>query len=338
MILPARGLGKWTIVASSSQFSPLILPSLPTIIARDLVMSHQLVGPPTPTQQAQFAKYCLLSFVAVSVFQCKPSGDANALVTLIWGNTPFITSTAIHALNRIGCIKTRLSQQYTALVSLTLLGLGQFATWIPIYLAKECGTGRQVCAIHFALSYVILSECEYYRLSWETHNRNRPFNLKSVLAASQDAEMDLEFRERCDYVSYGFLEIPVLRPEDGWLCRRSFMDFIPHLVQAGIFYFASGCLNYFVKRLANPNLHGDNFPLGVEEYYHVFFTPRRWIYSLLDLLFQRPTRVLNGMLFWSIRRWVDRAWNGWCNRRTSLITRDQEIKTYTDVSSRQWSA
>lgn len=301
-------------------------------------MPQQLGGPPTPTQQAQFAKYCLLSFVAVSVFQCKPSGDANALVTLIWGNTPFITSTAIHALNRIGCIKTRLSQQYTALVSLTLLGLGQFATWIPIYLAKECGTGRQVCAIHFALSYIILSECEFYRLCWETHNGNRPFNLNSVLAASQDASKDPDFDERYDYTSYGFLKIPVLRPEDGWLCRRSFMHFIMPLIQAGIFHLVSGCLNYLVKRLANPNLHSDNFPLGIEEYYHVFFTPRRWIYSLLDLLFQQPTRVLNGMLFWSIKRWVDRAWNTWCNRRSSIVTHNREIPTYTDVSSRQWSA
>lgn len=279
------------------------------------VMPRHRFGPPTTTLQAQFATYCLLSLIVVAIFQCKPSGDANALVTLIWGNTPFIVSAVFHTMNNIRYMKAWLPLQYIVILSMTLLGLGQVATWIPTYLAVECGTDAQARAIHFALSYVVLSEWEFYRLCWETHHGNRPFNLKSLLAASNDALDDPDFRERRDFLGYCIPEPPVPRPEDGWMFTRRFINFMLPSIQMWGFHLTSGCLNHLVKRLANRDPHGDDFPLFFKGFYQVFFTPRYRIFHVLDLLFQRPIRVLNGMMFWFVKRWVERAWNVWYNRR-----------------------
>ncbi|KAF2446074.1 hypothetical protein P171DRAFT_483453 [Karstenula rhodostoma CBS 690.94] len=196
---------------------------------------------------------------------------------------------------------------------MALLGLGQFAAWIPTYLAVERGTCAQARAIHFALSYVVLSECEFFRVCWEWHHGNRRFNLESLLAAEREASNDADFCERRDFGSFDHCipKPPAPRPEDDWMSIRRIVDFVaPGLLAYG-FQLACGCFNYPVKRLVNPNPQGDGFPLFFKGFYQVFFTPRYWILGLLDLILQRPIRVLHGMLFWLARGWVERAWNTW---------------------------
>ena len=274
-------------------------------------MAHGRTGPPTAVMQIQFVTYCLLSLTAVAMFQCKPFGDANAISILIWGNIPIIVSGLFHIMNDIACIETNLHYQYIVGLSAILLGLGQIATWIPTHLAVERGTAAQAGAIHFALSYIVISESEFCRLCWMTHHGDRPLSFKSLVTAREEAMEDPYFKEFRDYFDYGIQGRYEFQHEENATFTRRFILYTSYGIKLWDFHILSACINHIVRLLANPNRQSDTFNLMLCN--QVFFTPRRRIYLILDFLLQRPLRVLNVIFFWSVKIQVERAWDIWYN-------------------------
>jgi hypothetical protein len=285
-------------------------------------MSRRLSEIPT---KARFATYCLLSLTSVATFQGKPSKDSIIAVQLLWATIPFIATAIFHIIydfvngRCIKCTEARVPQFYAATVSMVLVIVGQFATWTQSYLAvatttMDPDTNAQARVIHFAMSFYILSECEFYRLYWITHRRERPFNLKSLFDTIYEADNDRNFEESRDCISYHFT-IPHLKfpPRDGWMSRQTFKRYLVDPLCTAFYHLvAMACLNYPIKRLANPDPEGDSFPLPAQ-FLEVLFTPKHRIFLWLDIKLQRPIRLLNRMLFWSIVECMERAWSRWDN-------------------------
>jgi hypothetical protein len=211
---------------------------------------------------------------------------------------------------------------YTAPISAVLVLLGQLAIWTRAYVTTlttgiESGTDIQIYVLHFAMSFYVLSECEFYRLYWTTHRHDQPLNFRSLLEAFCAADQDPAFEQSRDCLSYHFgvpdLEYP---PRDGWLSRDTLMR---HMVEMFVFsmpfHLGMACLSYPIKRFANPDSNIDTFPLGFAMWL-VFFNPTNSIAFVLGVKLQRPIRLLNRILFWSI---VDCIGKVWKRRETTAL-------------------
>lgn len=66
----------------------------------------------------------------------------------------------------------------------------------------------------------------------------------------------------------------------------------------GLFYFLGmACLNLPIQSLVNPNPEGYSM---LSQFRGVLFTPKNFFAILAEIHLQRPIRLLNRMLFWTI--------------------------------------
>ncbi len=215
----------------------------------------------------------------------------------------------------MACLDSCLHPIYTAPLSVVLVLLGQLAIWTRVHLTIpptgiESRTNIQECVIHFTMSFFILSECEFCRLYWTTHRRNESLTFRSLFDAYCAADKDLDFEQSRDCMTYHFL-VPYLElpPRNGWFSRDAltrhgvdmFVYFAPfHLVGMAF-------LCYPLKRLVNPDPDGDRFPLGFAMWW-MLFNPTNSFAFVLGMKLQRPIRLLNRILFWSIVDGVGKVW------------------------------
>jgi hypothetical protein len=273
-----------------------------------------------PTK-VRFATYCLLSLGSVAIFQFTPSDDTNCAMQLLWLASPCVAIIVVYMINNLvnkrstAYMDSCLHPIYTAPISAVLVLLGQLAIWTRAYLTTpptdiESGTDIQACVIHFAMSFYVLSECEFYRLYWTTHRYDQPLNFRSLFEAFCAADQDPAFEQSRDCFSYHFavphLEFP---PRDGWFSHDTFMRLIVDMFVFTIPFHVVGmaCLSYPIKRLANPDLNDDKLPLAFAMW-RAFFSPTNSFSFVLGVKLQRPIRLLNRILFWSIVDCIGRVW------------------------------
>jgi hypothetical protein len=263
-----------------------------------------------PTK-VRFATYCLLSLLSVAIFQFTTSDDINcAMQQLLCLATPCIVMIGAYMINNhinkhsTTSMDSCLHPLYTAPLSAVLVFLGQLAIWIRVHLTIpptdiESGPHIQERAIHFAISFYVLSECEYHRIYWITHRHG------------------IALEQSRDCVSY-YSARPIVEypPRGSWLSHVPF--FIRHLVDAFLFTvpFLVGliCLRYPIKRLTNPDLEDSEIPLKAALL--VLFNPTNRFSCFLLLQLQRPVRLLNKILFWWI---VDCIRGLWKWRETTIL-------------------
>jgi hypothetical protein len=258
-----------------------------------------------PTK-VRFATYCLLSLLSVAIFQFTTSDDINwAMQQLLCLASPCIVIIGAYMINNhinkhsTTYMDSCLHPLYTAPISAVLVFLGQLAIWTRVHLTIpptdiESSTHIQECVIHFAMSFYVLSECEYYRLYWTTHRHG------------------IDFEQSRDCISYHFaMSILEHLPSDSWLSRDTFMR---HMVDVFVLYipfYMVGlvCLGYPIKRLANPDL--DDGELRLKVGLLTLFTPTNLFSCILVFQLQRPIRLLNRILFWSIVDCIRGVWKRW---------------------------
>jgi hypothetical protein len=271
--------------------------------------------------KARFATYCLLSLTSVAVFRSKPSEDTKVVVQLLWAAIPFLATVIFHGINdfvngrHIECTEACIPHYYAAPISIVLVVLGQFATWTQSHLVAatttmDRGIDAQACAIHFALSFFLLSECEFYRLYWSAYRQESPLNLSSLFDIIHEANNDRNFEESRDCINY---QRPYAQIRGDCMSRETFKQYLEYSLHGAFSHLvAMACLNYPIKRLVNPDPKGDSFPLSAQ-FLEVFFTPKHQILLWLDIQLQRPIRLLNRMLLWSIVEMAEKAWRVWDN-------------------------
>jgi hypothetical protein len=286
-------------------------------------------GPFEAPTKVRFATYCLLSLLSVAIFQFTTSDDINcAMQQLLCLASPCIVMIGAYMINNhinkhsTTYMDSCLHPLYTAPISAVLVFLGQLAIWTRVHLTIpptdiESSTHIQECVIHFAMSFYVLSECEYYRLYWTTHRHGQPLNFGSLFEVYCTADGDRDFEQSRDCISYQsarpILEYP---PRNGWLFHVTFS--IRHVVDILLFSvpFLVGliCLGYPIKRLANPDLDDGDIPLKAALL--ALFTPTNFFSCILLSKLQRPIRLLNRILFWSI---VDCIRGVWKRRETTIL-------------------
>jgi hypothetical protein len=180
---------------------------------------------PTKTR---FAVYCWLSLHSVVIFQMRPLRDDVDIdvrflwitlpAQLIWMALPLVFVLRFYTINdhssndandpRPRYVDPSPPSSYTILLSMTLVHLGQIAIWVRTYLgspptfAKDIGAVIQECTLHFAMSFRVLSECEYIRAYWHSHLQEWPANLITLLCSIPCANFDHTFLVSRDCCSY----------------------------------------------------------------------------------------------------------------------------------------
>jgi hypothetical protein len=170
---------------------------------------------PTKTR---FAVYCLLSLQSVSLFQMRPLRDADIDVRLlwialpaqlIWMALPLVFVLRFYSINdhssndandqRPTYVDPSPPTSYTILLSMTPFHLGQIAIWTRTYLgspptfAKDISAIIQECTLHFAMSFWVLSECEFVRAYWHSHLQEWPVTLITLPFSIPSANFDHDF-------------------------------------------------------------------------------------------------------------------------------------------------
>jgi hypothetical protein len=264
-----------------------------------------------------------LSLTSVATFQICPSGDADVAVQLLWMTLPFIATLIFHTINdhtsnsRPKFVEPSPPSSYTIPLSVSLVLLGQIAIWTRTYLgvpptfATANGADVQAYTLHFAMSFWVLSECEFMRAYWNFRLRDEPFNLVTLEASLHPANLDWTFTTCRDCISYRTPCQVYIPPRNGWWSLEALLGLPLDFVYLICFtWVGMACLVYPVKRFANPDLEGDTFPIK-GEFMGVFFTPRSSAFMWIDVALQRPVRLANRMLFEAVVEGGRRAWKSW---------------------------
>ena len=288
---------------------------------------------PTPTC---FFTYCLLSLISVAHWQIMPSEKATDTTKWLWWAGPVVVPGFVCEYYSIrnqstGTPSLCIPTHYTLAVLVLLNHCGVFAIFIhndfvtrhAASIQQWKGNG-QICAIHFALSFFVLSECEHYRLYWVTHPRPRTLYETTwekhragwwePLRIIKGALTDPNFTERRDRFAYFDFE-----HSQTWS---------QHIIQTFWFLFFHAvvmmALNYGVKRQVNPE-HDDSFySIGVLT--RTFFTSKYARWQVLNCLLQRPIRLLNYTLFWAAKDGLERVGKSWQERKARRqAKRDEEV-------------
>jgi hypothetical protein len=156
--------------------------------------------------------------------------------------------------------------------------------------------------IHFALSFLVLSECELYRRCFRARKiAYERVETTTILKTLLRANLNPDFEERRDAFSY--YDFPISWPTlPSWNSLVSFNAIKQIFLFVG-FHVALGCLSYPIKCLVNPGQAGNDFYIfcGL----HVLFTSEDVRLVFLGFLLLRPLRWLNRMLFWSCIGWFE---------------------------------
>ena len=162
-------------------------------------------------------------------------------------------------------------------------------------------SNAQAWSIHFALFFIVLSECEHYRIYLQRFNT-------SFLETLVWANTDKGYEESRDAFSYWLTGLPgswapsLDLPPLGLL-----VNFMRVAVVFCLFLVVLALLNYPIKRFANPDPASTDLVqlAGGRE---VFFSSDKWWLHVVAIYFLRPMRLLNRMLFWSCMELLECAW------------------------------
>lgn len=304
--------------------NPLFYSTMRVYVSRMGTATHLSYKTPAYTR---FATYCFLCLLSVAIFQIRPAGNADIAVHLLWMTIPFIFTLIFYTVNDHSSdvspryVDPSPPSSYTIPLSTSLILLGQIAIWTRTYLgipptfATPNGADVQACILHFAMSFWILSECEYIRLYyWHARLRDRPLNLITLRDSIASANFDWTFTVSRDCCSYRVPCQVNMPPRNGWWSLEALFG-----VPLDFFYIIAFtwvgmvCLVYPVKRFANPDPDGDAFPIRYA-LVEVFFTPRSYFFNWLDIILQRPVRLVNRMLFELVAEGLKRALDWWRRR------------------------
>jgi hypothetical protein len=86
---------------------------------------------------------------------------------------------------------------------------------------------------------------------------------------------------------------------------------IYHFLFFLVFFAACECLNYLIKRMANPNPLGESLVHLITGRNILFTSDDGWVALMEYLFLQRPVRLLNTILFWGGVDLIKRAWAKW---------------------------
>lgn len=97
-----------------------------------------------------------------------------------------------------------------------------------------------------------------------------------------------------------------LGPPDGFLSIDCVKRITIVYLLVSLYYITLGCLSHFVKRFANPDPTSSYLPImGAKD---VLFTTHVFGGHVVQLILQRPIRLLNRMLFWMCVGWIEKLW------------------------------
>ncbi|KAF1979130.1 hypothetical protein BU23DRAFT_563365 [Bimuria novae-zelandiae CBS 107.79] len=278
--------------------------------------------PETPTN-TRFVTYCIVSLICVAIFQIRANASVDVLPTVLWFiPAPFalwqIFSAMDHyAYDRRCCVQgsTTPCPQVLCIVQLALLLplLGQVATWIQTFLAvtvddANLGADVQACAIHFALPFLVVFECEFYRMYWIDQGRELPLPYSAIFRAIREANQDGNFEESRDCIGYAFTvpESEISQREmSGWFPPRW------HGIDAAdliLFHVMGMQLFGLISRPLLGIPEPDSVLLTV---FQIFYTARYPSSILLCVLLQRPIRLLARMIFSYFMGLSHKFWRLW---------------------------
>ena len=322
------------------------------VIARRTLHMSSRYEIPTKTR---FAVYCLLSLHSVLLFQLRPLRGETIAVVLLWILVPahlfwmafpliFVSRFYLvndHSYDANGRLPRYVDPSpptlYTILLSMTLVHLGHIAIWTRIYLGtppavvEDLSAVVQECTLHFAISFWVLSECEYMRAYWHSRLQDWPVNLIALLKSIPLANFDQTFLGSRDCCSYQRQCQYYMLPRDGQTSIGAVCRGLLDLFDIMAFTWMDlVCLLYPVKRFANPGPNGVTFSIA-NRCFGVFFTPRSDWFILLDIALQRPVRLLNRMLFESAVEGVKRGLDLWRQRGQRGEVNTSDLATSSDV-------
>ncbi|KAF2437759.1 hypothetical protein P171DRAFT_449530 [Karstenula rhodostoma CBS 690.94] len=253
----------------------------------------------------RYTVYVLLSALAVVTFETLPTWLA-LLLTAAGGALSSYTLPTKRRLPRLYC---------------TLLAPASVAMRGGAYAMQHCvesdGSTPQAYALHFALAFCIISECEYARLYLEF----RPLALDAYLPADiLYSFIDKDFEESRDALVFWpkWPEQLRLGSPDGILSMDSLRRITVNYLLSLLYFGILSCLSYLVKLFANPDPTGSNFPImgGTD----VLFTPHVFGWHVVQFILNRPIRLLNRMLFCMCAGWLEQLWfmgrTVWARRRS----------------------
>jgi hypothetical protein len=255
-----------------------------------------------PTR-CRYSILCLLSLISVALYQTFIRWPALCPPSFIF--LPVIISAAVRS-----CFspRKRPSHRYCIPLSVLMVSLGRTTVAIQKNTTIADPTIHppvaQAWAIHFALSFCLLSECEYYRQYIKSKKLNP--NLTGFITASCRANLDIKFKVRRDAFSYS-----IRMPHGDLSIMETSKATIYHLLFSLVFFAACGCLNYPIKRMANPNNQGESLVHLLTGRNILFMSDDGWVALMEFMILQRPVRLLNITLFWSGIELTKRAWAKW---------------------------
>ena len=284
---------------------------------------------PTKTR---FAYYCLISLHSVSLFQMRPLREETIAAGflwftipahLLWMAFPLFSVLRFYSINDYSVdanghllprqVDPSPPTSYTIILAMTLVNLGQIAIWTRTYLGvpptfpKDLSAVVQECTLHFAMAFWVLSEYEYMRAYWHSRLQEWPVKIVTLLKSILSANLDHTFivsRDCCSYRRPCQYYVP---PRDGWWSLEALCGIPLDLFYIISFHWvAMVCLLYPVERFADLGSKRDTFSIA-NQFTGVFFTPRWSWFMFLDLVLQRPVRLVNRMLFESTAKGVKRS-------------------------------
>ena len=285
---------------------------------------------PDSPSKACVATYCIISLISVAIFQFRPPATDDNSRTALWLILGpwciWLTYSALdHYLHDNGrCFQDSVTKDphglYSFQVSLLLPLLGTVATWIQTNLAvtaddANLGADLQACAIHFALSYFVISECEFYRMYWLYRGRKIPLPYRAILKMILEANRDPDFPGCRDCTS-----LPDIAPISNILQNEA-----PRWCSNVVLRVALDLLMYHVRGMCTI-VYLVRWLLGVPEpdcvtfwNFQVLYISRHPCYVLLDMLLQRPLRLIYSMQWMALVGLGERLWQGWHDKRNSHV-------------------
>jgi hypothetical protein len=265
---------------------------------------------------------CLLSLVSVAIYQAClrwPALRSPSFVVL-----PVLISAAVRS-----CFSPRKRPSHIYCIPLSVLMVSLGHTTMAIQKNTKLADPTmhspkaQAWAIHFALSFCLLSDCEFYRQYIKARKLNS--NLTGIITASFHANLDTKFKMCRDAFGYS-----IRMPGGDFSVLETAKATIYHTLFFLVFFAACGCLNYPIKRMANPDPQGESLVHLLTGRNILFTSDDGWVALMEYLFLQRPVRLLNTILFWGgvdlIKNSLGEMEGKWeCARKRSWRLRDTLI-------------
>ncbi|KAF2867016.1 hypothetical protein BDV95DRAFT_598528 [Massariosphaeria phaeospora] len=295
------------------------LTPMPTLSA----MPHASSQSPT---WLRYMAYCLLSIISATLYQ-GPWVASPDLDKLSWASVLRVSLTvALIQITRPvmhNLCSQELQQKPSDTYPFTLgMALAAFPELLTILVQRrDAGptfprpANAQAWAIHFGICFLVVSECEFYRIyqvkqdpgseewmkepemlkAWLKYGwKNMKLGWRSLLFANIDGK----YKESRDY----FGGISCMMRSKRWRLPRtsdSCTDIIVAtfpVLSIPLWFAMNGCFNLAVKRMFNPDPLGESL-LGCLLGLDILYTSTTWWDVVLSWLLLRPIRTLSELLF-----------------------------------------